>query len=85
MLANDFSEVKRKFFASTSNPGTGPGAYSVFHEVNGSGSILANDFSAVKSRFFNTLPSPEPAGSDLSKLGPTARRLRPRLTDGLFA
>src|SRR5207253_3124026 len=57
VLANDFSQVKQKFFSSTTNPGTGAAAYSVFHDVNGSGSILADDFSAVKQRFFNTLPA----------------------------
>ena len=39
-------------------PGSGPAAYSVFHDVNGSGSILADDFSAVKQRFFSRLPPP---------------------------
>ena len=56
VLADDFSEVKRKFFSSTTAPGTGPSAYSVFHDVNGSANILADDFSEVKRRFFTTLP-----------------------------
>ena len=62
VLANDFSDVKRKFFSSTTNPGSGPAAYSVFHDVNGSGSILADDFSAVKQRFFSRLPPPADPG-----------------------
>ena len=51
VLANDFSDAKRKFFTTPANP-----AYSVFHDIDGSGSILANDFSEVKRRFFTSLP-----------------------------
>ena len=61
VLADDFSAVKRKFFASTINPGTGDAAYSVFHDINGSGSILADDFSGVKQRFFDRLPDGQPS------------------------
>ena len=57
VLADDFSQVKQKFFSSTTNPGSGAAAYSVFHDVNGSGSILADDFSEVKKRFFTNLPA----------------------------
>ena len=53
VLANDFSQVKQKFFATPTSA-----AYSIYHDVNGSGSILADDFSAVKGRFFNSLPGP---------------------------
>ena len=60
VLANDASDVKPRFFRSTTNPGSGAGAYTIFHDVDGSGSILADDFSSVKSRFFTTLPGPEP-------------------------
>ena len=60
VLADDFSSVKARFFRSTTNPGTGPTGYSIFHDVDGSGSILADDFSNVKARFFTTLPGPEP-------------------------
>ena len=63
VLANDYSDVKRKFFSSTATPGTGPAAYSIFHDIDGSASILANDYSVVKSRFFDTLPDEEPAVS----------------------
>jgi hypothetical protein len=58
VLADDFSAVKKKFFAGTSSPGTGDAAYSIFHDVDGSGIILASDFSEVKKRFFNELPAP---------------------------
>jgi hypothetical protein len=57
VLANDFSDVKKKFFKSTANPGAGDTGYTVFHDVDGSGSIVAGDFSEVKKRFFNTLPA----------------------------
>jgi hypothetical protein len=56
VLADDYSQVKQKFFSSTASPGSGAAAYSVFHDVNGSGSILADDFSEVKKRFFDVLP-----------------------------
>jgi hypothetical protein len=39
----------------------------VFHDVNGSGSILANDFSEVKKRFFQNLAgAAAPAGDMFS-------------------
>ena len=66
VLADDFSEVKRRFFTTTGSPGSGDAAYSVFHDVDGSGSILANDFSAVKQRFFNSLP-----GAGAAAVAPT--------------
>jgi hypothetical protein len=63
VLANDFSDVKKKFFRATTNVGTGDGAYTVFHDVDGSGSILANDFSEVKKRFFDVLPGASPTAA----------------------
>ena len=59
VVAQDFSEVKRRFFRSVVNPGI-PGdiQYTVFHDLDGSGSILANDYAGVKGRFFdNFLPA----------------------------
>ena len=79
VLANDFSDVKRKFFSTTTNPGTGPAAYSAFHDVDGSGAILANDFSEVKRRFFNTLPPGEPGVAVRAK--PLRRRPAAELLD----
>jgi hypothetical protein len=63
VLANDFSNVKKKFFKSTASPGSGDTRYTVFHDVDGSGSILANDFSEVKKRFFDNLPAVSPSGA----------------------
>jgi hypothetical protein len=57
VLAADASAVKRKFFTTTTGPGSGDAAYSAFHDVNGSGAILADDFSAVKQRFFTSPPA----------------------------
>src|SRR5439155_20785210 len=74
VLADDFSAVKARFFRSTTSPGSGANAYSVFHDVDGSGSILADDFSAVKARFFNSLPGPEPRAAFL-EAGRTVRPL----------
>ena len=71
VLAEDFSAVKARFFRSTTNPGSGPNPYSIFHDVDGSGAILADDFSGVKARFFTTLPASEPALS----LSPKNRRI----------
>ena len=63
VLANDFSNVKKKFFSTAVNPGAGDAAYSVFHDLDGSGTILASDFADVKKRFFNRLPDAGPAAS----------------------
>jgi hypothetical protein len=63
VLANDYSEVKKRFFTSTKNETSDTGHYDIFHDIDGSGIILAFDYSEVKKRFFNTLPSGEPAGS----------------------
>jgi hypothetical protein len=51
----------------------------VFHDLDGSGSILANDFSEVKKRFFHTLPPapimPTSGGGASSRLRPATRDL----------
>jgi parallel beta-helix repeat protein len=57
VLADDFSEVKKRFFKDTTDTTTGDTSYSPFHDVDGSGSILADDYSEVKKRFFDTLPA----------------------------
>jgi len=77
VLANDYSDVKKKFFSSTAAPGpAGATQYTVFHDVDGGGNILANDFSEVKKRFFNTLPGGSPAAA--TSAAPFApRRARP--------
>jgi len=77
VLADDFSQVKKRFFRSVADPGSGAAAYSVFHDVNGSGTILADDFSAVKRRFFSTLPAGEP-DSAAPSAGLVSDRARPR-------
>jgi uncharacterized delta-60 repeat protein len=77
VLANDYSEVKLRFFKSTNTPATGTNDYSPFHDVDASGIILAYDFSEVKRRFFNDLP---PAAA-----APAAAGLRePAITAGFF-
>ena len=48
VLADDYSQIKRQFFAGTTNPGSGLNAYSVFSDINGSGIILADDYSEVR-------------------------------------
>jgi hypothetical protein len=68
VVADDFSDVKKKFFKSTTNPGAGDTGYTVFHDVDGNGSIVANDFSEVKKRFFNTLPAGEPSAAAVASL-----------------
>ena len=80
VLAGDFSDVKNRFFRTTTNPGpAGPTQYSVFHDLDGSGSILANDFSAVKQRFFDGfLPAATTAAA-------SKRTDEPTTTTGFFA
>lgn len=58
VLANDYSEVKARFFQNSNQP-----AFSPFHDVDGSGSVLANDYSAVKARFFHALPAVQAAAA----------------------
>jgi uncharacterized delta-60 repeat protein len=65
VLADDFSDVKNRFFRSSSNPGSGAGGYSALADVDGNGTILANDFSYVKTRFFQSLPAGQPTSSSL--------------------
>ena len=66
VVASDFSDVKRRFFTSTTVEGSGSNRYSVFHDVDGDGRIVAEDYSEVKRRFFNTLPQGEPSGALLA-------------------
>ena len=61
--ANDFSDVKRRFFKSTPNLGSGDSAYSAFADVDGNGTINAFDFSEVKKRFFQALTVPAAGAS----------------------
>jgi hypothetical protein len=74
VVAADFSDVKRRFFSSTTNELSGPNRYSVFHDVNGDGRIVADDYSEVKKRFFNTLPQGEPSGVTLVAFSKTPIR-----------
>jgi hypothetical protein len=85
VLADDFSAVKKKFFRSTANPGTGDGAYDVFHDIDGNGTIVANDFSEVKKRFFNTLPAGQPAAASAFWAAPITQSRRPIERTRLFA
>ena len=85
VLADDFSDVRRSFFTSTTRPGIGTDAYSIFADVNGSGSILADDYSAVKRRFFTKLPDGGPAADAVAAAAVGGPRLRPRpMTRMLF-
>ena len=64
VLARDYSEVKRKFFKDNDDvPAGNDTDYSVFHDVDASGSILARDFSEVKKRFFQDLTVPAAAAA----------------------
>jgi hypothetical protein len=58
VLADDFADVKRRFFTTSNNPGPGdnPTSYNYRADVDGSGGILADDYAEVKKRFFTTLP-----------------------------
>jgi hypothetical protein len=67
VLANDYSAVRSRFFQNTTTPN-----FTVFHDTDGSGSIVANDFSAVKARFFDNLPPPQTAAARLDRRCVTA-------------
>ena len=83
VVAEDFSDVKNRFFRTTAQPGpAGPSQYNVFRDVDGSNAILANDFSLVKARFFNTLPGGEPAAP---AAGTAAREADDRVAASLLA
>jgi subtilisin-like proprotein convertase family protein len=56
VLADDFSDVKKRFFKDTTDNTTTDTSYSPYQDVNGDGTILAFDFSEVKKRFFDALP-----------------------------
>jgi glucose/arabinose dehydrogenase len=84
VLAEDFSDVKKRFFKTTSDTTNTDTSYSPYHDVNGSGDILANDFSEVKKRFFDDLP-PATAASPVVVASAVARRDRPSVTTGLFS
>jgi len=80
VAANDYSDVKARFFSSTAAAGSGATGYTIFDDVNASGSILADDFSAVKQRFFDSLPpAPAPPASGAPGLD------RPSITADWFA
>jgi hypothetical protein len=83
VVADDFSEVKKRFFRSTTSPGpAGDTQYTIFHDVDGSSSIVAADFSEVKRRFFNTLP-PNPPPAIAASFGD--RRITPPAARELLA
>jgi subtilisin-like proprotein convertase family protein len=56
VLADDFSDVKKRFFKDTTDTTSNDTSYSPYQDVNGDGTILAFDFSEVKKRFFDALP-----------------------------
>jgi hypothetical protein len=86
VLADDFSGVKKRFFRSTADVGSGDTGYGAFHDVDGNGNILAFDFSEVKKRFFNQLPTPAPVQSFASVMASDTRlRIDSRATRELFA
>jgi len=66
VLADDFAEVKRRFFTTFRdyNPEITNRTYGYLYDINGSGDILADDYAEVKKRFFTTLPdAPAPAAA----------------------
>jgi hypothetical protein len=58
VLAQDYADVKKKFFTSSTAPGPGGDtSYNVFNDIDGTGTILARDVAEVKKRFFQNLPA----------------------------
>ena len=77
VVAADFSDVKARFFRTTTAPGpAGPTQYNVFRDVDASGGILANDFSLVKGRFFDNLPPAPTLSAPAADASITADLLR---------
>ena len=66
VLANDYAEVKNRFFKTTRTATGTTADYTAFHDVDGNGSILANDYAEVKKRFFHTLPAPTAAAAGVT-------------------
>ena len=60
VTATDLLEVRRRIGRSAASPGTGPGAYGPFHDLDGNGSITAADYNAARMRLLTALP-PETA------------------------
>ena len=85
VLANDYSEVKARFFKNTRSTVTGTNDYSPFHDVDGNGMIQAADYSAVKRRFFNSLPAPAPVAGASVASSPTLTLTGASATKNLFA
>jgi hypothetical protein len=56
VLARDFTEIRLRFFSSTTNVDGSYERYSIFHDVDGSGIILARDAAETRKRFFTELP-----------------------------
>jgi hypothetical protein len=79
VLADDFSDVKKRFFKDTTDNTTTDTSYSPYQDVNGDGTILAFDFSEVKKRFFDSLP---PAAAAASAANPFASG---RIADDVLA
>ena len=69
----DVVAVRNRQFTSTSNPGTAPDTYDVFHDVNGSGNINSVDVVAARNRVFTSLPGPNLTAA-VADLGGGVRR-----------
>ena len=54
--ASDVADVKRRLTRSTTNPGSGLGAYTIFADINADTRINALDLAAVKARLTRRLP-----------------------------
>ena len=78
VVADDYSQVKQRFFKSANDTAFSQTPYSIYHDVDGSGVIVANDYSEVKQRFFTRLPAGGPgAATAPSSVAPAPDPLRP--------
>ena len=61
--ANDWMQLRLRQRRSTAAPGAGTTAYSVFHDLDGSGVIDTYDMLHARRNLLRALPGAEPAGS----------------------
>ena len=59
----DFVETQRKLFRATNTPGTGPAAYSPFHDLDGSGMTTSADLAIARRNLGHTLPAANPTAA----------------------
>ena len=60
VTATDFTDVRRRLRSTAASPGTGPAAYTLFHDVTADGVIRVTDLEAVRRHLLRRLPAAAP-------------------------